>query len=79
MLAVAIDAMPVLEVVALCTTQPALQQRRPPQMRVLAVMLERGVLPNIELRILLVVLHCASQPVYIEYKSLEGQGTSGYI
>jgi hypothetical protein len=24
------------------------------------------------LRILLVVLHCASRPVYIEYKSLEG-------
>jgi hypothetical protein len=28
---------------------------------------------------LLVVLHCASRSVYIEYKSLEGQGTSGYI
>jgi hypothetical protein len=28
---------------------------------------------------LLVVLHCASRPVYIEYKSLEGQVTSGYI
>jgi hypothetical protein len=27
----------------------------------------------------LVVLHCASRPVYIEYKSIEGQGTSGYI
>jgi hypothetical protein len=23
--------------------------------------------------------HCASQTVYIEYKSLEEQGTSGYI
>jgi hypothetical protein len=28
---------------------------------------------------LLVVLYCVSRPVYIEYKSLEGQGTSGYI
>jgi hypothetical protein len=28
---------------------------------------------------LLVVLHCVSRPVYIEYKSLEGQVTSGYI
>jgi hypothetical protein len=27
----------------------------------------------------LVVLHCASRLIYIEYKSLEGQGTSGYI
>jgi hypothetical protein len=28
---------------------------------------------------LLVVLHCASRSVYIEYKSLEGQATSEYI
>jgi hypothetical protein len=37
------------------------------------------VLPNIELRILLIVLHCVSQPVYIEYKSLEKQYNSKYI
>jgi hypothetical protein len=28
---------------------------------------------------LLVVLYCVSRSVYIEYKSLEGQDTSGYI
>jgi hypothetical protein len=28
---------------------------------------------------LLVVLHCVSRPVYIEYKSFEGQDTSRYI